>query len=131
MGQKTFHQLGDTMNGLFLISLCGFCFAVSQATMCKVNTDCATSTQCCYINPGFEVVSRKRQSILPVIMPTAADHGVCENYHMENDNCYPLETENGHCGCMPGTSCQFVPLPTMTMATATLMRSIYMPGPGS
>ncbi|KAH3884912.1 uncharacterized protein LOC127838649 [Dreissena polymorpha] len=108
-------------------------FAVTQATICTVDNDCGTG-QCCYIKPAFEVVSKKRQSILQVIMPTASDHGVCENYHVADSGCWPLETENGLCGCEQGTSCQFVPLPTLTIAPAfytKAARSIYIPGPGS
>ncbi|KAH3712505.1 uncharacterized protein LOC127858608 [Dreissena polymorpha] len=106
--------------------------AVVQATACRVDSDCGTG-QCCYIRPEFEVVSKKRQSLLPVIMPTASDQGVCEDYHTANSDCYPLETMNGHCGCALGTSCQFVPLPTMSMPSAVhaQARKIFMPGPGS
>ncbi|KAH3747962.1 hypothetical protein DPMN_182398 [Dreissena polymorpha] len=43
-----------------------------------VDSDCGTG-QCCYIKPAFEVISKKRQSILPAIMPTT--NGLANAYN--------------------------------------------------
>ncbi|KAH3748001.1 uncharacterized protein LOC127847709 [Dreissena polymorpha] len=101
----------------------------TQATICMVDSDCGTG-QCCFIKPAFEVVSKKRQSILPAIMPTTSDYGVCENYHVANSYCDSLETLNGHCGCKPGTSCQFVPVRARSSEYQIQARTIYYKGPG-
>ncbi|KAL4232135.1 hypothetical protein ACF0H5_009710 [Mactra antiquata] len=113
------------MNTLCVLVFVASAIAVSQATICKTDADCA-SNECCYIKPQFMVVS-KRQIAMPV--PTVSDTGVCESYHMQDEHCYPLETANGHCGCVSGTSCQWVAEPT-TMSTGK-RSMIYHPGPGS
>ncbi|XP_052770335.1 uncharacterized protein LOC128210196 [Mya arenaria] len=121
------------MRVLIVCYIFALAMAIAQATVCKLKSECASS-QCCYIKPEFEVVSKKRQSILPLQpISTHSDTGVCENYKLEGVPCWPLETMNGHCGCTPGTSCQFVPEPTLPAPTlvAIIQRSIYMPGPGS
>lgn len=45
--------------------------------------------------------------------------GVCEKYRLLHDNCDPLETMNGHCGCESGLSCQWVPDPTVATSKPT------------
>ncbi|XP_052770393.1 uncharacterized protein LOC128212544 [Mya arenaria] len=121
------------MKSFLLVTTCVVMLAVAEATVCKVNSECASS-QCCYIKPEFEVVSKKRQSLLPLPATGQHDTGVCENYRPEHDLCSPLETANGHCGCLVGTSCQFVPAPSTTTLTSLVQgrkRKIYYPGPGS
>jgi hypothetical protein len=50
---------------------------------------------------------------------------------VEHDYCGLLEQVNGHCGCGPGLTCQFVPLgSTLSSLVVSKKRDIYIPGPG-
>ncbi|XP_060576470.1 uncharacterized protein LOC132733801 [Ruditapes philippinarum] len=110
--------------GAFVLAL--FCGVSSGAVAkCKTSGECGTG-QCCYIEPEFLVAS-KRQAVLPVLHQHH-DAGICENYRLQGDLCYPLETANGHCGCGSGLSCQWVPEPTTISAKRGM---IYHPGPGN
>ncbi|XP_060597362.1 uncharacterized protein LOC132751226 [Ruditapes philippinarum] len=101
-------------------------------TLCTQNTDCG-SGECCYIKPEFEIVSRRRQASILPLQPSQHKQGLCERYRLEHDHCGPLEQANGHCGCGPGLSCQFVPAEVATAQPLVVSkkRKIWVPGPGS
>ncbi|KAH3789786.1 uncharacterized protein LOC127841922 [Dreissena polymorpha] len=113
---------------LLYVTLLTILLGLTEATVCKVKSDCAV-TECCYIRPQFLVAS-KRQLGLPLMPLQTHDTGVCESYKNPGDPCDPLETMNGHCGCASGYSCQWVPAPS-TAAPVGRRSMIYHPGPGS
>ncbi|XP_060576469.1 uncharacterized protein LOC132733800 [Ruditapes philippinarum] len=112
----------------FAILILGVISGISEAVVCKNNTDCGTG-ECCYIQPEFMVVS-KRQALLPHLHQHH-DTGVCEKYRQMGDHCGVFEIMNGHCGCGYGTHCRWVPEPTTTKSPIIRKMLPYHDGPGA
>ncbi|XP_060606740.1 uncharacterized protein LOC132759030 [Ruditapes philippinarum] len=76
---------------------------------CMSDADC-TADECCYKEPEFLVVSKKRQVPQPYNPIHPADaKGVCQAYSNEGDTCGFLDKSNGRCSCndKKGLTCQF------------------------
>ncbi|KAL5017961.1 hypothetical protein ScPMuIL_003683 [Solemya velum] len=130
--QKTAFTIFDLNVSMRAFILQGFLIlavtVISTSAVCTSNSDCDNGF-CCYRRNIIPLPSRKRAQPLPSSPDGIyAKTGVCEAFVSLNASCDSYMTVFGHCGCAPGTSCQFVPMP---IPTAIASRAVFMPGPGS